>query len=287
MVCVMDRETFKLAKSGGIRVRDWVDQVVVVKTPHRTPELKSRYLKTTLRSHLAGDFLYLDVDAVIVDPRFLTQLDCECVAASQNRDHCDHIGIFPDNIGRLIYEPLGWDYPFLPYVNSGVMFCRDNAQCHALYSRWHELWNEQVTRMGRHLDQTALNRALWESPSRLKLMAPEFNAPVDVGPEFQTGAWIYHYYISCYSGIPKADSLLGVASRIIRRRGRVNPGLLRWMLNQKQAFLKEPDRILAAIQQGLWVHACHLLQDLLRNTIRQPHKGNRLVGTPEAKCEMQ
>jgi hypothetical protein len=287
MVCVMDRKTFKLAKSSGIRVRDWVDQVVVVKTPHRTPELKSRYLKTTLRSHLIGDFLYLDVDAVIVDPQFLTQLDCECVAASQNRDHCDHIGIFPDNIGRLLYKPLGWDYPFLPYVNSGVMFCRDNAQCHALYSRWHELWNEQVSRMGRHLDQTALNRALWESPSRLKLMAPEFNSPVDVGPEFQTGAWIYHYYISCYSGIPKSESLLGVVSRIIRRRGRVNPGLLRWMLNQKQAFLKEPDEILAAIQQGLWVHAYHLLQDLLRNTTRQPHKGNRLLGTQEAKCEMQ
>jgi hypothetical protein len=286
MVCVMDPKTFKLAKSGGIRLRDWVDQVVVVNTPHRTPEMNSRYLKTTLRSHLSGDFLYLDVDAVIVDPRFfLSDLDCECMAASQNRDHIDHVGIFPDHIGRRIYNPLGWNYPFLPYVNTGVTYCRDNARCHALYSRWHELWNEQVKRIGLHLDQPALNRALWESSSSLKLMAPEFNSPVDVGPEFETGAWIYHYYISCYSGVPKAESLLGIASRIIRRRGRINPGLLRWMLKQKKAFLKIPDRILPAIRQGLWVHAFHLFQDLLRNTTRLALKGTRLAAIPVAESE--
>lgn len=277
MVCVMDRKTFRVAKAAGIRVRDWVDRVIVVKTPHRTPVLKSRHLKTSLRSHLAGDYLYLDIDAVIVDPQVLGRLDCECIAASQNRDHCDHVGEFPLNIGQAIYVPMGWDFPFLPYVNGGVMFCRDNAACHAIFSRWHELWNEQVMRTGRHVDQPALNRAIWETPSSLKLMAPEFNPPVDVGPEFETGAWIYHYYISCYSGIPKADSLLGIASRIIRHRGRVNSGLLRWMLNQNQAFLKVPDKMVPAIQQGLWIHAFHLFQDLLWNT------ASRLLQTQQAR----
>jgi|GEM_PF-3310533 len=276
MVCVIDRKTHKLAKSAGIRLRAWMDKVVVVKTPHRTPLFKSRYLKTTLRSHLTGDFLYLDIDAVIVDPQVLTRLDCDCLAASQNRDHVDRVGCFPEHIGRRIYQPMGWNYPFLPYANAGVMFCRDNPQCHAIYSRWHELWNEQVTKLKSHLDQAAFNRALWESPGALKLMPPEFNPPVDVGPEFETGAWIYHYYISCYSGIPKAESLLGITSDLIRRRGKVDPGLLRWMLDQKKAFLKVPDKILPAIQQGLWVHAFHLFQDLVRNM----PGANRMDGKP-------
>ncbi len=265
MVCVIDRKTHRLAKSAGIRLRDWVDRVIVVKTPHRTPLFKSRYLKTTLRTHLTGDFLYLDIDAIIVDPQVLAQLDCDCVGASQNRDHIYPLGGFPEIIGTFIYQPMEWDYPFLPYVNAGVMFCRDNARSHAICSRWHELWNEQVTRLNTHFDQPAFNRALWESPASLRLMPPEFNSPVDVGPEFETGAWIYHYYISCYAGVPKAESLLGITTDIIRRRGKVNPGLLRWMLNQNKALLKVPDKILPAIQQGLWVHAFHLFLDLVRS----------------------
>ncbi len=251
MVCVMDRKTRKTAAAAKIPLSDWIDEIVVVRTPHRKPLLKSRYLKTTLRSHLTGDFLYLDIDAIVVDPEVATALECGCIAASQNRDHADHAGTFPENIGRSIYEPLGWRWPFLPYVNSGVMLCRDNGPCHDLFRRWHELWNEQVRTTGHHLDQPALNRAISEAPSSLKLMPPAFNQPVDAGPQFENGAWVYHYYLSVYSGVPKAESLLGMASWRLRHKGRISQGFIRWAVAQKQAFPRSSYGTLAAIRQSV------------------------------------
>ena len=265
MVCVLDRQTNDFALAAGVRLQDWVQETVVVETPHRTPLINSRYLKTTLRSHVAGDFLFLDLDAVIVSSELVTKLNCPCVAASQNRDHVNHANEFPEDIGKAIYAPLGWDHPFLPYVNAGVLFCRDNAECHALFRRWHELWNEMRERTGSHLDQPALNRALWESPSCLTLMPGNFNAPVDVGPEFETDAWVYHYYISVYSGKPKPESLLGLVCHEIQRRGQMDPLTLQWVLNQKRAFLPDANRILPVVKQGLWRHAFHLCQDIPRD----------------------
>ena len=236
-VCVIDPGTHTLAAASGVRLQDWVEEVVVVETPHREPLLNSRFLKTTLRSHVAGDFLFLDLDAVIVSPELLAHLEAPCLAASQNFDHANLTDKFPEDIGRTIYEAMGWAYPFLPYVNSGVLFCRDNAQCHALFQRWHRLWTEQRERTGSHLDQPALNRALWESPECLTLTPPNLNSPVDVGPRFVTNAWVYHYHISVYSGKPKANSLLGIVRDAIHRRGEMDPAMLRWALAQKQAFL--------------------------------------------------
>lgn len=261
MVCVMDRRTRRLARASGIRLQDWVDHIILVKTPHRDPLLRSRYLKTTLRSHLEGDYLYLDIDAIVVDPGLAEKLECSCIAASQNRDHVDRTGEFPPHIGNSIYRPMGWEHPFLPYVNSGVMYCRDTPECHALYRRWHELWNEQVKRTKRHLDQPALNRAIRESPGSLRLMPPEFNPPVDVGPEFETGAWVYHYYLSVHSGTPRPDSLLGMASNAIRHSGKVSPRLLRRALSRKQAFPSAADQPLPALCQGWWSHAFYLFRD--------------------------
>ncbi|MBC8002668.1 MAG: hypothetical protein H7X97_08780 [Opitutaceae bacterium] len=269
MVCVTDRRTHEFAVASGIRLSDWVDEVVAVDTPHRGPLVNSRVLKTTLRSRVAGDFLFLDLDAVIVSPELLTSLDCSCIAASQNRDHLYRTDQFPEDIGKSIYAPLGWDHPFLPYINAGVMYCRDNTQCHALFRRWHELWNEQRERTGFYLDQPALNRALWESPASLKLMPPQFNPPVDVGLEFEAGAWVYHYYISVYSGKPKPDSLLGMVRNGIQRRGQVDPKALRWALAQRRAFLPEANHILPAIKRGLWRHAFHLWKDNLQDSVRK------------------
>ena len=270
MVCVTDRRTQEFAVASGIRLGAWVEEIVAVDTPHENPLVSSRYLKTTLRSHVAGDFLYLDLDAVIICQDFRALLaDAPCIAASQNRDHLYRTGQFPADIGTTIYGPMGWDHPFLPYVNSGVLFCRDNAECHDLFRRWHERWNAQRDRVGSHLDQPALNRVLWESPSSLKLMPPNFNPPVDVGPEHETDAWVFHYYISVYSGKPKPDSLLGMVRNGIQRRGRVDPVALRWALNEKRAFLPEAHRIIPAVRRGLWAHAFNLLQDNLQNWIRR------------------
>ena len=117
MVCVTNHRTHEFATASGVRLKDGVEDVAVVESPHPSPLVTSRFLKTTLRSHVVGDFLYLDLDAVIISQDFRALLDdTSCVAASQNRDHLYRTGMFPEDIGKTIYTPLGWDHPFLPYL---------------------------------------------------------------------------------------------------------------------------------------------------------------------------
>ena len=241
-VCVIDRQTMSFASASGFRLADWADEVVVVEAPYASPLLNSRYLKTTLRFHVAGEFLFLDLDAVVVREELFWRLKCDCIAAGQNIDHNNlrnRNDRFTEDIGTTIYGPMGWEYPFLPYVNSGVLYCRDNAHCRALFERWHQLWEDQRQRLGFHLDQPPLNQALREIPDCLTLMPPVFNSPVDVGPEFEANAWVFHYYISIYADKPRADSLLGIVSREIQSHGRMNQAILRFLLGQKRAFFPE------------------------------------------------
>jgi hypothetical protein len=261
LTCVVDRKTFEFASASGFRFRDWVKTVTVVEAPEATPQLNSRYLKTTLRKHVQGDFLFLDLDAVLASRELLQRLDCPCAGAAQNLDHLRLIPEFPQEIGRTIYEPMGWEHPFLPYVNTGVLFCRDNPQAHRLFATWHQRWKEQTERLGTCLDQPSFNRVMWEQPECLTVMPRAFNAAVDVDPDFAAGAWVYHYYISIYSGKPRRDSLLGITAREIQRRGQIDETTLCFLLAQKRAFIPEAYRLLRVLKEGLWRHAYYLCKD--------------------------
>jgi hypothetical protein len=165
------------------------------------------------------------------------------------------------------------------------LFCRDNANCHALFQRRHELWESQRRKLGIHLDQPSLNRALWETPGGLTQMPPEFNSPVDVGPAFEAGAWVYHYYISVYAGKPRNDSVLGIVSQEIRRRGRIHPSLLRALSASKRAFYAEAHDIRHALKQRWWRRAGNLWFDTLREipTRKSAWRSLLLLG-PRAGC---
>jgi hypothetical protein len=260
-VCVMDRRTYKFASACGFRFSDWIETLTVVEASEATPLLNSRFLKTSLRTLVQGDFLFLDIDAILANRELIGHLDCPCVGAAQNLDHLRVVPGFPEEIGRTVYQPMGWEHPFLPYANTGVLFCRDNPASHRFFGTWHRLWKEQTRRLGICLDQPSFNRVVWEHPECLTVMPRAFNAAVDVDPEFETGAWVYHYYISIYSGKARRDSLLGIVAREIQRRGQIHTATLRFLVKQRRAFIPEAYKLLHAIKQGLWRHAYYVCLD--------------------------
>ena len=66
---VADEETLKSLEKGNRHpIKDFVDEYVTVNPPTGcTPTQKSRFIKTSLRQNVEGDFLYLDNETVIVD----------------------------------------------------------------------------------------------------------------------------------------------------------------------------------------------------------------------------
>ncbi len=156
------------------RIRSVADDVVTIESPCAEPRLRAFHLKTLLRQHLDGDFLYVDTDTLIVRPLSDVQaLDCEVAAATDfNNDH----EWFPPQLERP-YRRLGWPYPHPYYFNSGVFFIRDTAATRQFSREWTRRWFLLVDE-GMPGDQEAFVTALYATPVRWTRLSKNFNCIV-------------------------------------------------------------------------------------------------------------
>ena len=168
-------------------------RIITVPVPEDYDNKKrSRYLKTTLREHLSGDFLYIDCDTLICAP--LTDLD------SLDMDlGCVHDGHVHDTRYRdatvLQFERLGGHLiPGTPYYNSGVIYVKDSDISHRLFKEWFRLWSEYVTEEN-VVDQPALYQANINLAFPVHELPDEWNCMIQYGgkPYLHT-ARIMHYF---------------------------------------------------------------------------------------------
>ena len=63
-------------------IKKYVSEIIVVNVPDGMNKMhRSRYLKTTLRQHISGDFLFVDADTVITcDLSEIDEVDMEIAA---------------------------------------------------------------------------------------------------------------------------------------------------------------------------------------------------------------
>ena len=124
---------------------------------------RSRYLKTSLREYITGDFLYLDTDTVFADrlpeqvsgaelAMALEQYDSyRCGTAAEAVPECFSFRV------RKEYMRCGYDDSKIRYFyNSGVIWCRDTEKSRLLFRKWHEAWLAGREK-GVLLDQPSLN----------------------------------------------------------------------------------------------------------------------------------
>lgn len=111
MLLLVDEETSRTLENG-IRklILNYVSKLVIVDVPfHYSKQQKSRYIKTSLRSQVIGDFLFIDCDTIINEElKDIDNLSCEIAAVPD----C-HLSIkyswMKTNIKKWS-SVLGWKY---------------------------------------------------------------------------------------------------------------------------------------------------------------------------------
>lgn len=171
---------------------------------------RSRYLKTSLREILSGDFLFIDTDTVIGGSlRAIEEGLNESIAAVLD----NHDGEIVE-VQRLI-EPKNWSvlYPVKQF-NSGVFYVRDTAEAHRFFLQWHENWKYCVSN-GCNYDQPGLRKALQETDIHIEELSGIWNCQVSrpSSMEFQKDAVIMHYQ--------RAGFFVSKVCREIRKAGKV------------------------------------------------------------------
>lgn len=196
IVLLTDQDTeksFQERGAIGVSFPALFDEIVSIELePSLTPMLRSRILKTGMRSYVKGDFLYIDSDTLIVRP--LDAIDSVAGPLAACRDlHCD----FPDHPHRgasLSYcRKLGFDASREPvYFNGGVMLARDQAIAYDFFARWQKNYLEGQ-KVGVRPDQPSLAKTIAEMDHPLVLLDDVWNCQMQNGVRYMKDAFIFHY----------------------------------------------------------------------------------------------
>ena len=173
------------------------EKIVVPFDEDKNMHYRSRWLKTSVRELVKGDYLFIDCDTIttknialiesinaevaMVCDENLEVANHSTAAAQYMVSHCAQIGL----------DVLKERY----YFNSGVMFVRDTELTHRLYTLWHEHWLDGVAK-GLNIDQPTLAKANIDSGRPIHVLDNRWNVIIPSQIEEIYDSYILHFWHS-------------------------------------------------------------------------------------------
>lgn len=210
---VCDAETDRAVRAAKDLLPGEVDEWLAFETPPGDAAFRNRFLKTSLRDRISGEYLFLDSDTIVRDdlaPIFQMPGD---LAAAPNHSR--------ENISGQIWEgdvatlaEMGWTTDPTLYVNGGVMRVSESEAAHRFYRLWHEKWQASYRQLHKPNDQPALNAAIRESRIEYARLPVRFNAQIGAYPVAMRDAAVWHYNASlAWQNFSRIDELIQQAVR--------------------------------------------------------------------------
>ena len=197
IVLITDKETSSNLVGKRAEIDRYITRRVEIDCPSDYSKVeRSRYLKTTVRQYVKGDFVFIDTDTIVTDS--LNAVD----------DFKGSIGVVPEFHCSLEHYPganglkedarrNGWEYDSTDIYNynSGVIICRDDEEGNKFYQMWHECWKERLQNWGDYHDQPPMAKADHLLNHPIKALDGVWNCQVTTnGIYYLPKAKIIHYY---------------------------------------------------------------------------------------------
>lgn len=202
VLLVVDEDTKKtLEEENRKRIFKYITDVIVVHVPSQYSNMqKSRYIKTSLRKYVSGDFLFIDTDTIITAE--LNEIDN--VAADLASVPDCHLLIKFNWMKKSIRNwSSKFDWHFSEdsyYFNSGVLLVRDTDDATQLFEYWHEVW-KQFAAQGINYDQPSLAKANELVGFKISKLDDIWNCQINAnGLPYLMDAKVIHYFASAIGG---------------------------------------------------------------------------------------
>ena len=237
---VSDGKTFKTFNGERARIKEYINEVIIENPPeHYCATEKSRFLKTSLRRLVTGDFLYLDNDTIITGS--LKELENFTGDLGAIKDH--HQDAIKNNImihGQIsnylaITKKSFWGNP--QYFNGGVFLARDTEATHKFFDDWHKIWKEEREKFGIKIDQPALAQANELNNHLIEEISGIYNNQflLSTGKPLLFNSKVFHYFanspLAKYFPLNKKECL-----KLIRDQG-ISDEINEIITNPLKAFL--------------------------------------------------
>jgi len=223
-----------------------VSKTITVEAPDNLNQIEiSRWVRTSMRRLINGDFLFLDGDTIVTDNlSSIADLNIKFGACLDKHSLVDRHSKNKNIIEKN--KQLGFDsHVSNRHYNGGVLFCADIPEIHKIFDRWHELWlfsnSKNIVR-----DQPSLNMAIHENLSLFTELDGTWNCQIAFnGLPYLADSKIIHYFAS---DLVMHSSPFSLASREIFMRiketGFIPDETLELLKKPKAAFVPE-SRIIA------------------------------------------
>jgi hypothetical protein len=213
---------------------------------------RSRWLKTSMRRLIDGDFLYIDGDTVISDK--LDDIDKKDIdIGAVLEDHTCLYEYEKSRPARLklikkMFKAHGFDsFDYKIYFNGGIIFCRDCKTVQNFFDEWHRLWLH-CFKLNMLTDQASLNYANYNLNKPITELPGIWNCQLihDGALRYIHEAKILHYFAS---NVHEKFFLLGNKEYTdrIRETGFIDPETTDMLKNPKSQFAANSRIILADI----------------------------------------
>ena len=195
IVLIVDNKTDELISSGRNEVLKYISEKIVVPFEEdKTMMYRSRWIKTSVRTLIDGDFLFIDCDTITT--RCLDEIDSfECIMGAVPDSHApikNYIESVYNNVKSYAsYLAINLEKETY-FFNSGVCYVKDLPETHDLYRLWHQYWHECQNK-GILIDQPALLKADIESGHIITKIDDRFNCLSFTEPDFANHSTILHF----------------------------------------------------------------------------------------------
>lgn len=157
---------------------------------------KSRFLKTSLRNLIDGDYLFIDTDTIICKSlNDVDYLDGDiCLVADGHGSFFENLKV-SYSLQNFQRAGITIDQDFV-YHNSGVMYVKDTKETRLFYKEWHKNW-KKLGEKGLFFDQISLHMTDLSFKGFIKEISGEWNCQLNGNfINFLHDAYLIHYYPS-------------------------------------------------------------------------------------------
>jgi len=195
LILLCDSNTLEALTDNRQEYKKYVNEIISVEAPEKLTQVEiSRWVRTSMRRLVKGDFLFLDGDTIVTDD--LSSVFKSGIIFGACLDKHSHItghskkrNIIKNNKKLKFNSHLNDKH-----YNGGVLYCSDTPEVHNIFNRWHELWlfckSKKIIR-----DQPALNMAICENQSSFTELGGIWNCQIAYnGLPFLANSKVIHYF---------------------------------------------------------------------------------------------
>jgi hypothetical protein len=194
---LLDARTGENLTNDRAKIKGLANEIIVKQVPENLTNMQiNRFLKTSMREHIEGDFLYVDGDTVFCEQlEDISNIPHDVALALDF--HSEHDSeVYMRKMPKSSYSFIRKNFKNIPkqckFFNGGIILCKDTDAGYSFFDRWHKNWKKTCSN-GIFTDQTALTLTNFEL-NVIQELDGKYNCQIWFGANHLHNAKILHYF---------------------------------------------------------------------------------------------